>query len=364
MPRSIDNVGSAARDFCMLERNLLALLKLGEFPQHSTTAPNHFSDFIQPSCFRYCLQVFYFELVSLNLPIKTTQRIINPKQVYPWPRSRWWHHSLLSALPIGSIRPIWGLCGTWGLSSLPQSKYIVIFSKSVSDCPSSPYLAILSLVVRNIFKYQTEVYLLIAETQAGVVITTCIALLADEHELWRSTYGLPALLERSEQPGANAKLLDIGDPMLGMIGGLWVIKHAHLPIYISRHEDTGRLTLGGSLTHGLQRGRSCLITIPLTRHMLQFLHRKVSKELMVYVHCNPHSLVLILRSWRPVWMSYDCRLIGPYRTTLPRSHDHLLHINKVKDWPSRSWFRVRALPLIIISFSFRLWLSLLLSLIP
>lgn len=82
---TIDNVGSASRDFCMLERNLLALLKLGELVNllPFITFPNHF--FKQLSCFHYYLRVFYFERVFPNLPTTTIQHMANPRQVFLWP---------------------------------------------------------------------------------------------------------------------------------------------------------------------------------------------------------------------------------------------------------------------------------------
>lgn len=39
MPSVVDNVGSAARDYCMLERNVLAYFKLGE-PLNNVTGPS------------------------------------------------------------------------------------------------------------------------------------------------------------------------------------------------------------------------------------------------------------------------------------------------------------------------------------
>lgn len=69
MPRMVDNIGSAARDYCMLERNLLSYFKLGELDLSHSCHP---SLIVQPALILSLLSSSVLLKVRLPGPVQSS----------------------------------------------------------------------------------------------------------------------------------------------------------------------------------------------------------------------------------------------------------------------------------------------------
>ena len=168
MPGTIENVGSTARDFCMLERNVLSHLKLGECTCQTIGQSIQLWLLL---CSTSAVTLI-FQCTSQSPPPRSTRGLIR-ECFQVWCTDG----HLTNGCLVGSYRR----CILWIHLSHENHTEYESFSCRHKVCPPSCSWC---LVVWFLTTHRCSPHFAMIGVVAGVVFTTCIILLADENELW------------------------------------------------------------------------------------------------------------------------------------------------------------------------------------